>query len=225
MTISARNSERLFAAAASLGGNIRVVATDVTRSDDLCRAHKEVERGHGAVDIAIANAGINHKGLPFVKISEVDAQAVVMTNLLGTIRMFQLVLPSMLARNSGVLCAVSSLAGYRGVPGASVYGCTKAGITSLCQSLGVELYGSGVEICCVHPGFIDTPAISKLSHPKPFLMQPSEAAREIMLSIARKRHHVGFPWPMEFAAARMSALMPSSLYEWILSKSAKVDQP
>lgn len=219
VTLTARSPARLAAAARAVGAPAvaRWVAADVgARGGDLRAAYAEVEAGHGAVDVVVANAGVNNGGRPFEMVGDEEAERVVNTNLVGVVRCFKRALPGMCERRRGVLCAVSSLVAYRGLPGASVYGASKAGVSAFCQSLGVELVASGVGVVCVHPGFVETPAIEGLEHPKPCLVSAEEGAEAVLDAIACGRRHLGFPWLMENVVMRFSTAVPSPLYEWIL---------
>lgn len=222
VSITARRAAALEEVAASIkaaGGTVgAVVPADVSTGWAECRAAlAAVERDAGEVDVLVANAGVNHGGRVFTRLGDDEVDRVVGTNLLGVVRLFRVALPGMLARpRRCVLCCVSSLAGYRGVPGGSVYGATKAAVTTLCQSLNVELVATDVSVVAVHPGFVDTPAIRGLDHPKPFLVSEERAAELVLDAIVCRRRHYGFPWPMEHIVLRFSRLVPSPLYEWIL---------
>jgi NAD(P)-dependent dehydrogenase (short-subunit alcohol dehydrogenase family) len=225
VTITGRSSRRLEEAAGAIDGSVRCVTADVGGDAQAFRAaYARVTaprghghgHGHGPVDVAIANAGINHAGRPFQSLTDGEIENVLATNLLGVARMFACVLPSMRSHGHGALCAVSSLAAYRGLPGTSIYGASKAGVTSLCQSLAVELVRTGVSVTCVHPGFVDTPAIAGLDHSKPFQMAPDDAAELVLDAIACRATSTGFPWIMAQVVMRLSCAMPSPLYEWVL---------
>lgn len=192
------------------------VVADVSDPRSLRSAHGRVEAGHGRVDVVIANAGINHSGFSFRDLDDHTMERITNTNLLGVSRTFSCVLPAMISQKRGSLCAISSLAAYRGVPGASIYGATKAAVSSFCQSLRVELLRTGVSVTCVHPGFIDTPAIASLDHPKPMQVSSEDAAERTLYAIARGWGHYGFPWPMEHLVMPFSLLLPAALYEYVL---------
>jgi NAD(P)-dependent dehydrogenase (short-subunit alcohol dehydrogenase family) len=217
VTLTSRSPRRLADAAGAIDSSVLYVTADVGADRATLRAaFAQVEEGHGPVDVVVANAGINHAGRPFIALDDDEIEAVLATNLLGVVRTFACALPAMVSRRDGVLCAVSSLAAYRGVPGASVYGASKAGVTTLCQSLAVELIGTGVAVSCAHPGFVDTPAIADLDHAKPFQMSADHAAEIVLDAIARRVCHVGFPWIMENVVLRFSRALPSPLYDWIM---------
>lgn len=177
------------------------------------------------VDVLILNAGINHAGKPFLALERADVDAVLATNLQGVVRLLRLALPSMLAsrkgRGSATVCVVSSLAAYRGVPGGTVYGASKAAVTALVEALRVEMYDKDVDVVAVHPGFVDTDAIRALHHPKPFMMGEERAARETLGAVVRGEGHYGFPWVMEHAVMRVARWLPESVYEFVMFHTAR----
>lgn len=118
----------------------------------------------------------------------------------------------------GSVCVVSSLAAYRGVPGASVYGASKAAVSALAESVNIELLAAkrDLRVVAVHPGFISTPAIANLTHPKPLLLSSPQAAELILDAIACNQRHYGFPWLMEHIVARFQQVLPSPLYEYLM---------
>lgn len=200
---------------------------DVSDATVMASARKGAEDSLGAVDILIANAGVNNGGLPLAALTDAVIDEVVDTNFKGVLRCFRACLPGMLERRRGVLCAVGSLAGCRGVPGASVYGGSKAAVRVLCESLRVELAGSGVRVLCVAPGFVETGAIEGMHHPKPFLMT-ADAAAEVVLDACVSPWiwggGGGFPWVMEEVVMRASMWLPEIVYEGILGVGEKMNR-
>eukprot|EP00737_Agarophyton_chilense_P003093 gb/GEZJ01003582.1/.p2 GENE.gb/GEZJ01003582.1/~~gb/GEZJ01003582.1/.p2 ORF type:complete len:289 (-),score=47.46 gb/GEZJ01003582.1/:1555-2421(-) len=219
LTLSSRPSPELDLVAKQLRPALHAVLPfDVTDTHAICVAAQRVSRVL-PVDVVLANAGINHRNLPFVALHVAAIDAVLDTNFRSVAHLFSRVLPAMRARG-GLLCAVSSLAAYRGVAGASVYAASKAALTSLCQSLSVELYNSKVSVVCVHPGFVHTSAISSLKNPKPLLITESQAAEHVVEAIAFKYSHYGFPWLMEHVVLNFSACLPTPIYNFVMSKLA-----
>lgn len=181
-------------------------------------AYYSVKQNAGSIDIIIFNAGINQEALPFISLSNQQITNIINTNISGMMYTFRTVLDdqnNQPKQNPHTLVSVSSLAAYRGVPGGSVYGATKAAVTAFCQSLAIELAGK-INVVCVHPGFVDTPAIKDLQHPKPFVMSDLEAAKRILYATVTKRSHYGFPWIMENIVMKFSTLLPTSIYNIIM---------
>lgn len=199
------------------GGQVAIVRLDVTELDQISVAREEVVKGFGEVDVLVANAGINH-GTLFSDTSVEIADAVIVTNFHSVVRLVQCVLPSMMKSNAGTIAGISSLAGYRGLPLGSVYGSTKAAMTNFLESLRVELHGTNIKVLAIHPGFVHTPGIGSMDHPKPFAMTSDRAAILIADAIACSTSHYGFPWIMEHGLLRIARYCPNFLYNPILAQ-------
>jgi short-subunit dehydrogenase len=115
------------------------------------------------------------------------------------------VLPAMLARRSGVIAGVASVAGYRGLPGAEAYGATKAAQINLLEALRAHTRRSGVQITTVCPGFVRTEMTDTNDFPMPFMVEPDEAARAICDGLEKERLEIVFP-------AQMALLMKAARY-------------
>lgn len=230
LTISSRNESKLHLLKSSLLSNnahsnkssfsqvVNVLPFDI-RQHDNATLQRSIPRD---VDIVILNAGINQNDQPFPALDIDRIDAIIDTNFRGTVRTVHFLLPALIQRrSSATVCVVSSLAAYRGVPGASVYGATKAALSCFCESLAIELKALDVDVnvLCVHPGFIDTPAIEGLDHPKPFVMSARRAARTVVDAIQSRTRSsaMGFPAVMEYVVMPFAAIVPSRLYNAILA--------
>lgn len=165
------------------------------------------------LDVVILNAGINHRGRRFDTLTHADVDAVIAVNFTGVARLLRLCV--MRVNDGGCICVVSSLAGYRGVRGGSVYGATKAAVRVLCEAVGAEVAGR-VDVVCACPGFVDTDAIRSLHHPKPMLMTEDAAALEVMRGVLARWRVYGFPWLMEQVVMRLARAAPTAFYERVL---------
>jgi short-subunit dehydrogenase len=115
---------------------------------------------------------------------------------MGVVYAFDAVLPAMLARGSGHLVAVSSLAAYKGLPGSAGYCATKSAVNAYCEAARIELKAKGIAVTCVCPGFVDTPMVANNKRPMPLMCTPDEAARRIVVALRRRPAVFDFPWPM-----------------------------
>lgn len=220
VSISARDTDRLNQVHDALGANGgAVVRLDVTSDmETLTQGVRQVE-AEKALDVVILNAGINQQNRAFLALDAHTIDMLLDTNLRGVLRLAMLTVPRV-RQTGGVLCVISSLAAYRGVPGASVYGATKAAVSTFCQSLAVELYDDDADVVCVHPGFVDTTAIRSLPHAKPLQMSEEGAAHCVVDAVARRKSQYGFPWLMQHVVMTVSVLMPICFYNWILKRMA-----
>jgi short-subunit dehydrogenase len=111
---------------------------------------------HGVPDFVIGNAGISTGTLTeFHGDAEVFRETLE-TNVMGLVHTFHPFVEPMRARKRGILAGIASIAGFRGLPGASAYSASKAAAISYLESLRVELHGSGVHVVTICPGFIAT---------------------------------------------------------------------
>lgn len=114
-------------------------------------------------------------------------------NYTGALRLLDAVLPTLLAQHQGHLSFISSVAGFRGLPRSLAYGPTKAALIHLAEVLYYDLSPQGVGVSIVNPGFVQTPLVSHNDFPMPALMQPEQAAQEILKGWRHGHFHIHFP--------------------------------
>jgi len=136
-------------------------------------------------------------------------------NLVGVANSIAAVLPRMLQRGQGHLVTISSLASYHGVPMMAGYCASKAGATSLMDSLRVELRPRGIHCTTICPGWIRTPLTENLPDPKPNLMSVEQAARQIVAAIQRRRRFYAFPLGT-LMMVRLLRWLPTPMGDWML---------
>jgi short-subunit dehydrogenase len=193
------------------GGVARYAAADVSDREALRGAIRELDERLGPVDLMIANAGIGFE-TPADGFDAIAFERILRVNVMGAAYAFEAVLPEMIARGEGHLVGVSSLAGYRGLPGTAGYCASKAALSTLLESLRVELRGRGIAVTTVHPGFVATAMTENAAHPRPFLMDADRAARIILRGIRARRREVNFPLSMA-ALMRLVRAMPGVIYD------------
>jgi NAD(P)-dependent dehydrogenase (short-subunit alcohol dehydrogenase family) len=196
VVLAARSEEALLGAAAeceALGGKALAVPTDVAEWGDVEElARRAVER-FGRIDVWVNNAVLAAVG----RLEEVPPEVnrrVVEANLLGYVHGAQAALPRFREQGSGVLINMSSGFGLVGAPYAGAYTATKFAQRGLGQALRGELRGSGVHVCTVMPGGVDTPAYrlaanysGRAAGPKGFLASPEKIARVVVRCAERPR--------------------------------------
>ncbi|MEY3120379.1 MAG: hypothetical protein RL548_736 [Bacteroidota bacterium] len=131
--------------------NLYTAQVDVSKQDQSEAFIKQVVDNWGRIDILINNAGISMRAL----VSEVSVQTlqnVMDINFWGTVYCTKAALPS-IKQNKGVIVGVSSIAGYRGLPGRSGYSASKFALNGWLEALKTELYASGTHVMWVCPGF------------------------------------------------------------------------
>lgn len=214
--LAARREEPLKALAAEIaagGGTAAVAVADVAERESIEAGAAAIRSTLGPIDIAIANAGIGRPTvLDPVNIS--DVENTIRINLLGVVYTLAAAMPEMLARKSGHLVAVSSLAGYRGLPGESAYCASKAAVNAYMDGLRIHLCGSGVAATTICPGFVVTPMTAKMDpREMPGLMNAETAAKKMVRAIRRRKKVYNFPARMHFLV-KMSRWAP----DWLIHR-------
>jgi len=216
--LTARRAEALEALASEIrsAGGIAAVAPADAADPDATRAAVGAlaETLGGPVDLLIANAGLGIS-TPAAAFSASDFERMVRVNLLGAAYAIEAVLPAMLRAGKGHVVGISSLAAFRGLPGGSGYGATKAGLTTLLEGLRVELRPRGIAVTAVHPGYVRTPMTAGAAHAQPFLMDVGPAARIILRGIAARRRTIAFPWQTA-TLMTLARLMPGAVYDRLI---------
>ena len=133
-------------------------------------------------------------------------------NFEGVVNLFSCVVPAMVSRGSGHLVAVSSIAGYRGLPGSAAYSASKAAVSTFMEALRLDLRSTGVAVTAIHPGFVKTPMTDSNSFPMPFLVPLDRAAQRIASGILARKREINFPWQMVLLLRIVRAL-PAWIYD------------
>ena len=105
----------------------------------------------------------------------------------------------------------------RGLPGAGAYSASKAAVRAYCESLRVELHGTGVRVVTLAPGFIETPMTAHNPYRMPFLMPVDRFAEQAVRAIGAGVSYRVIPWPMAWVA-RLLRLVPDALYDRIAAR-------
>ncbi len=109
------------------------------------------------------NAGIAGVSKKLWECSAAEWRAVMELDLFAVFLSCHAVVPLMLARNSGRIVNIASIAGKEGNPNASHYSAAKAGVIGLTKSLGKELATTGIRVNCVTPAVIETEILKQMS--------------------------------------------------------------
>ncbi len=196
------------------GGAAVVLPADVGRREEVELAYQRLREQFGPPDWVIANAGIG-RPTRIEPVNMDDIEATMRINLMGVVYTLSTALPDMLARRKGHLAAISSLAGYRGLPGESAYCASKAAINVYLDGLRIQLRGSGVRVTTICPGFILTPMTEHFPFHMPGLMDAPTAARRILRAIAAGKKVYNFPWHVHLLV-KLSRWVPDALMHWFL---------
>ncbi|MDX2032568.1 MAG: SDR family oxidoreductase [Blastocatellia bacterium] len=146
--------ERVRAGCAS-PDNARALPLDLQQLDALPAKAAAAEALFGRIDILVNNGGISQRSRGVESTMAVE-RAVMDTNYFGTLALTKAVLPAMLARKSGQIVVVSSLAGYLSTPMRSAYAASKHALQGWFNSLRAEVHPDGIAVTMICPGFVRT---------------------------------------------------------------------
>ncbi|HKT59280.1 beta-ketoacyl-ACP reductase [Streptomyces sp. SGAir0957] len=138
------------------------VRCDITDTEQVDLAFKQVEEQHGPVEVLIANAGITKDQL-LMRMSEDDFTSVLDTNLTGAFRVTKRASRGMLRAKKGRVVFISSAVALRGESGQANYAASKAGLVGFARSMARELGSRGITFNVVAPGLTETSMSQQLS--------------------------------------------------------------
>jgi NAD(P)-dependent dehydrogenase (short-subunit alcohol dehydrogenase family) len=138
------------------GGTALAVATHTGHQAEVQALVQRAVEAFGTVDIAVNNAATNPHFGPLLEASEEQWDKTLQVNVKGYFWLCQAVAPLMVARGSGKMINVSSIAGLTPGAGMGVYSVSKAAVVMLTQSLAQELGPRGVQVNAIAPGVIQT---------------------------------------------------------------------
>jgi 3-oxoacyl-[acyl-carrier protein] reductase len=143
-----------------LGSSSLALAADVTVPESVKAAFDQAAAAWGGIDVLVNNAGL-HRGGKADKLDLDDWDAVLRTNLTGPLHCVRAALPHM--GKGGSIVNIGAVVGFRGFPGDSPYGASKAGLAGLTRVLAVELARQDIRVNLVVPGLVKTDMTEGLS--------------------------------------------------------------
>ncbi len=200
------------------GGKARYFAVDVTDANAVANAAESLQNEFGKIDVLIANAGIGGNNSETRNLNPQAVAQVININLLGAVNAVSAVLPAMLENKSGQLVAISSLAGFRGLPKSAAYSASKAGMTAFFESVRLDVQTKGVAVTIIQPGFIKTPLTSGRNNKMPFLMELEDAIPLFLRAIEKRKRFAAFPWQLA-TFVRLGKIFPAWLYDRIFGRA------
>lgn len=213
LALCARRTDRLDELKAELldrypGIKISVAALDVNDHDQVPKVFAELSDQLGGIDRVIVNAGIG-KGWPLGEGKPWANKATIQTNLVSALVQIETALEMFKKSGSGHLVLISSVLGNKGVPGVkAAYAASKAGVTSLGESLRAEYPRGPIKVTVIEPGYIESEMTAKAA--ATMLMVDNETGVRAMVdAIEREKGRAVVPrWPWAPLVQLMRVLPP-----------------
>ena len=219
---SARSDEALIRLASDLGpsrGSITPTPLDICDDDRIRVLTESWQQTDSWPDLVVLNAG-THDPFPASELTAQRSIQLLNTNLNGTLNCLEPVLKHFIAQNRGQIAIMASVAGYRGLPTAAAYGASKAALINLCEALRLDLAGSNVKLQVICPGFVRTPLTDKNTFSMPALMEPEDAAEEIIRGLQRECFEITFPRRFVYWL-KLLRILPYSWYFKLVEKATR----
>jgi NAD(P)-dependent dehydrogenase (short-subunit alcohol dehydrogenase family) len=187
---------KAVAAIEEVGGQARFIQADLRSLDDVRRLADDV----GTIDILINNAGA-FPFAPTFEQSEGTFEHLYDTNVQGTFFLTAELAKRMVAKRSGAIVNITTIAAHRGIPGTAAYGSSKAALESLTRAWAVEFGGDGIRVNAVAPGHTKTENITAMIGEEEFeqigagvplrrLADPKEIAEAILFLASPRANYI-----------------------------------
>lgn len=213
LALAARRKEALVSLQTELsrlsGTDVHCYRLDVTYPERVEKVLQQAQQDMGQLDVVIANAGVG-EGHYIGRGPWEAVERMVSTNITGLMATLEVAARLFLEQGSGQLVAISSVAGFRGLPRSAVYCATKSAVLTYMDALRIEMRNQPIGVTTIAPGFIDTPINEGMPF-RPFLIDAETGARKMVDAIvARKRFAFvpGYPW---LILARLLRCLPDPL--------------
>ncbi|MBE0408838.1 MAG: SDR family oxidoreductase [Anaerolineales bacterium] len=234
LSLAARRFERLKSLADEIqqrGGEALPVTTDVSNLDEIHNLVEVTLDRFGQIDVLVNNAGFGRLNwLEELNPSE-DIEAQVKVNVLAVVQMTRAVLPHMIARRSGHVINMASLASFIATPTYSVYAACKFAVRGFTESLRREVGVHGIKVTGIYPGAVNTEFTQHtgskrktgIGTPKALRMDAEHVARAVLSAVQRPRRSIILPWYMRFAILA-NALFPGVVDRIIEARFVKPER-
>ncbi|MDD4943339.1 SDR family NAD(P)-dependent oxidoreductase [Rhodoferax sp.] len=190
VVVSARQTALLDAFVLAHPGSL-ALGLDVTDAVAVKDAVNALQ-ARGGLDVVVYCAG-HYQAMRANALNLADMQRHVDVNYSGALHVLDAVLPAMLARGTGHISLVGSVAGFGGLPHSLAYGPTKAALINLAEALYLDLHPQGLGVSILNPGFVKTPLTAGNTFAMPALLTPEQAAQAILKGWAQGAFEVHFP--------------------------------
>lgn len=156
VVITGRRESVLKEAAETLGNSTAYYANDITALNTIPDLVEKIENEQGPIEILVNNAGINMKKHA-VEVTDEDFHKVVQTNLHAVFAMTRECGKRMIARQSGSIIMITSMAALYGIDRVVAYTASKSAVGGMVMALTTEFAPNNVRVNAIAPGFIETP--------------------------------------------------------------------
>jgi len=189
---------------------------------DLVTSHYQAIRDQwDRLDVAILNAGVGDSRSAR-KFSAQEYRWTFDINVMGVCNWLEVIIPDMMAQGRGMIAGVSSPAAWAGFPGTGSYCASKAALSTLLESVRIDLRGTGIDVVTVCPGFVKS-ELTDRNDPKEriMLLEVDDGVRRMLRGIDRRRRIVHFPFPFTHFLRHVIAPLPRFIFDPLMGRFAQ----
>ncbi len=218
LALCARRTDRLDELKAELleahpGIHVAVAALDVNDHEQVPKVFAELADELGGIDRVIVNAGIG-KGAPLGSGKLWANKATIETNLVAALVQIETALEMFKKQGAGHLVLISSVLGNKGVPGVkAAYAASKAGLSSLGESLRAEYHRGPIKVSVIEPGYIESEMTAK-SNSTMFMVDNATGVKSLVDAIEREPGRATVPWWPWEPLVQLMRVLPAPLGKW-----------
>ena len=216
VAVSARRAEVLDQAFGQQSRALRL-PLDITNNEAMATALDSIHQSWGGLDLGIIMAG-TYRAMRAWDLNDEAIRDMMQTNVYGAMNASALLSKYFLKQGTGHVSIVSSVAGYRGLPKALVYGPSKAAMINFAETLYMDLSEKGIGVTVVNPGFVKTPLTAGNDFKMPHLIEPEEAAASMIKGYEAGDFEIDFPKAFT-RQLKFLRLLPYSMYFKLIKKS------
>lgn len=217
LALIGRNKSKLEQLRSEIGGNAKCFRFDLKDEWSVKISLRNAIRWLKEVDVAITLTGVlipnpveEFTIIPFLESIEV--------NFLGILRCLEILIPHMASKRGGIIAITSTLPCKRGLAGWSAYVSSKAALSTMVESLRVELAPYGVKVILIKPGSVKTPMIEGLD--RPGAISAKRAAEIILKGLEREKRVIEFPLS-QVMMQKILDILPPFAYDFIPAELMK----
>jgi short-subunit dehydrogenase len=200
---------------------VHIRKADLSNLAQLKDLMESLDREQIEIDLLVNNAGLGDAGL-FATSDPTRNEQMLLVNVVALTSLTRHLLPHMIAKRHGGILNVSSSAGFLPIPGDGVYAATKAYVTSFSEALRAELRGTGVSVCALCPGPVQTEfqevarrqGVQPRLGPKFVVVPVEQVVRDALAALESDRPLVIPGFAMKFVMF-LSRLMPMPLLRFV----------
>jgi all-trans-retinol dehydrogenase (NAD+) len=192
---------------------------DVSKTDEIIAAAKEVKQQWGNVDILINNAGVLAGNRNFHELNHNDIDFTMNINASGMMHVAVEFVKDMASRKSGHIVNIASAAGMMANPKLSIYCASKHAVVGWSESIRLELeqVSRDIHVTTVTPSYISTKLADGVRSPVVPIVKPDIAARKIIDGLKKNKIYVRMPW-IAYTVPFMKGILPQRWLDIMVGK-------